>query len=156
MNPGALACVDTDCQLLVRSVQHPVPWLKGQREAKCVVEVVRLGLVRIWPLMGWAARHGHSPEEAEEVVREQEDEPYERGAQGGGVFMAAAKRKKSRRAKQGGRPLHEIKLPASAILALFQQGTGPMTVRRGGGTDSGKVVLTVGEEFVELEGQPHL
>ncbi len=153
---GALTCVDEHFQLLVPSLPHRVPWLKGQSEVKCIVEVVQLGLVRIWLLAGWAVAQELTTDEAEATAEAQESEPSEPGTQGGGVFLAVAKWKKSTRTKNEQRRLHLIKLPAVAILSLFLQDTGPMTLRQGGGTKSGKVALTVYEEFVELVGQPLL
>lgn len=151
MEDDVLATVDAQCQLLVVSGRHPVPWLGECAEAKCVIEVVQRGLVRVWALDEWAATEEISPTEAEETLRDAEPQPHEIGSKASGYFLAVAKRK-----RRAGRPLHEVLLPGMAIMALFDQGTGPMTVRQGGGSASGKVVLKVCQRFVELIGQPLL
>ncbi len=151
---GVLATVDDQSRLLLRSVRHDVPWLKNRAEAKCVIDVVQRGLVRVWPLDAWAAEEGVSEGEAEEGLREAEPEPHEVGSKTSGQFFAVAVRKAVGKKKTPpGRPLHQIKLPDGAIFALFDQSTGPMTVRKGGGTDSGKILLVVCEKFLELIGQ---
>ncbi len=145
------ATVDADCQLLVTSGRHEVSWLKDCAERSCVCEIVQRGLVRVWPLDEWASSEGLSPEQGEEILGDAGAEPHEVGSRAGGHFLVAAKRK-----KRAGRPLHEIQLPAMAIMALFDQGTGPMTVRKGGGSDSGRVEFVACGKFFELRGQPLL
>lgn len=148
MTGSVLVTVDSQFRLLLRSKRHKIPWLRDRAEAKCVIEVVGRGLVRIWALEQWASVMESSPEDAEADLLSLRPRPHDPGTKVSGHFFGLARRKKN-----AGLPLHEIHLPDAAIFALFEQGEGPMTVSQGGGTNSGKVLLIVCSEFAELIGQ---
>lgn len=146
---GVLATVDAQCRLLVSNTRHKVVWLEGSRECKCVVDVIRRGQVRVWPVDRWAANEGLTSEDAERAIHEDSADPLDPGSKGSGVFLVPVTKK-----EQGGRPIHELRLPDTAIFALFDQGVGQMVVRKGRREgDSGKLLLRTFDDFFELWGQ---
>ena len=150
MSGQALATIDEKLRLLISSAAHGVPWLGDETEVCCVVEVVTAGLVRIRPIAAWAKLHSLAPEEAQVLLEGQADEPWER-LDFPKAFLAMAKRK-----SQVGRPLHKVKLPALAILALFKQRSGPLLPQPAGRRKGGTVVLRTHTDAIELMGHPLL
>lgn len=148
MNSPVRATIDADSRLIVRPKKHGISWLGGEKEVKCVIEVCGRALVRLWPLSGWAEERRITEDDAEQHVQENEFGPLEPGTLATGMFMSTAKRK-----DQGKSRLYQIELPEMAVFSLFDQGTGPMAVRRGRSEgNSGKVLLIEFDLFVELWG----
>ena len=152
----ALATVDGQLQLIVSSAAHAVPWLQDQSDVPCVVEIAGIGLVCIRPLKRWAELHDIALDDAQQLLNADE------GAGWGDrrypvAFGITAKRKVKAKTDNAGKgpSLHELKLPALAVLALFLQGTGPLRPQRGG-RPSGTVVLRTHSDAIELLGQPLL
>ena len=142
------ATIDADSRLIVRPKKHGISWLTGEKEVKCVIDVLARALVRLWPLSGWAAEREISEDEAEQHIQELKFGPLEPGTLAAGTFVSTAKRK-----DQGKSSLYQIELPDMAVFSLFDQGTGPMAVRKGRSEgNSGKVLLIEFDRFVELWG----
>jgi hypothetical protein len=109
----SLATIDGQLQLLVSFAAHGVQWLREETELKCVVEVVGLGLIRIRPLERWAEVQSLNVDDAERYFAGAADQPWA-DLDFPWAFLVTAKRK-----SRTGPPLHEVKLPPLAILALF-------------------------------------
>lgn len=146
MARSALATVDKHHELILTASGHQIPWLKEQQSVDCVVEVVQKGLVYVSPLKDWAASEGIPPEEAEERLRAAEADPDDEVDTQ--RFLRRAKRKGRR-----GAPIHEIRLPDMALFVLFEQGEGPLAIRRGGGADSAAVIVVIRRTYIELRSQ---
>jgi len=145
-----LATVDRHGELQLTALQHPVPWLKGRERVECVVEVLQHGLVYVMPLEAWAVGENMTVEQAADRLRCAEADASEEDDIR--IFLRSADRKKRR-----GSPLHEIRLPHMALYALFNQGEGPLAVRKGRARgDSGTVLVIIREAHVELWGQSFL
>ncbi|MEK7756838.1 MAG: hypothetical protein AAB385_06465, partial [Planctomycetota bacterium] len=150
----ALATVDGQLQLIVSSAAHRVPWLKDRADVQCVVEVAGVGLVWIRPLDRWSELHGIAADEAEQSLIADEGTSWEDQQYPVAFVVTAMRKVKANTAKPGKGPsLHELKLPALAVLALFHQGTGPLRPQRRG-RPSGTVILRTYSDAIELLGQP--
>lgn len=113
-----MATIGSDWRLEL-SDRHTLAW-KPPSKGYCVVEIVATGRIRISALEDWAADRGMSAEEAKEDI-----EAWQEGRKWPDkfptVYLAHVIRKKGR-----GRPLWRIRLPAAAMMVMFEQGEGPL------------------------------
>lgn len=158
MGVGRLASVDEQFRLTLSPRNHPVEWLKGRHPVPCVVEIHAPGRVAVWPLDAWSREHGLSLEEATELLTAAEGDPDVEEPAGASVFLCQIGVKESKSKNATGAPLRQLTLPDMAILALFEQGWGPMAVVPGQGRRgrSGKVLFVSFAYHFELWGLAHL
>ncbi|UCE60504.1 MAG: hypothetical protein JSU63_01900 [Phycisphaerales bacterium] len=152
MTNPTLATIDVLHRLLVRPARHAIPWLQNREEMRCVIDTIARGLVRVYQLDFWADAEGLTAEDGARQLEALVIEPLNPGESISRVSLETLKRK-----KQPGQPIYELMLPDMAIYALFDQGQGPMAIRKGRREgNSGKVLLASFDGFFELWGQAAL
>ncbi len=151
MADSHLATIDQNGSLSLSAQAHgAIAWMLTDPPIPCVIEVIERGLVQVAPLSLWAKGEGLSESEARQRLDNAWENPDEN--EDASTFFREAVRPSSGRRDAG----RLLPLPHMALLALFEQGSGPLKPRRGKGLTSGSVLVVVRREFIELWGRERL
>ncbi len=145
MTQTILASVDQNGRLSLSKQTHgAIEWLFESDSVTCAIEVGEPGLVEVQPLARWATQQGLTEAEARQRLDDAWNDPED--TEHTHAFSRDTTRTSSGSSSTG----RLLPLPHMALLALFEQGTGPLKPKRGKGFTSGSVLVVVRSQRFEL------